>query len=82
MDGVREEVFSIITRTFNLVPGEVTADTMALDVDGWDSLRHTELLLDIEEFFGLELPMAQVQTAETVGELADVIHEAILDLAR
>ena len=55
-------------------PGLVIKPPMsALDIDGWDSLSHTLLVLQLESEFGIELDLDAVSTCADVGNLADYI---------
>jgi acyl carrier protein len=45
----------------------------ALDVDGWDSLSHSMLLLDVEQEFSVELDIARVSACRDIGELIHYI---------
>jgi len=47
-----------------------------MDVDGWDSLTHTELILLIEDEIGRPLQISQVMECENVGDLIEVARKA------
>jgi acyl carrier protein len=49
-------------------------DTTALDVDGWDSLSHTLLMLEIEQAFSVEIDPQKAIQLSNVGELMDYIQ--------
>jgi acyl carrier protein len=74
-DEIMAEVAGIIRRTFRQPDVEITRDTVALDVDGWDSLSHTMLILEVEKRFGVRLPPERVFDLEDVGELVDLVAE-------
>lgn len=69
--------FSKLSRVFREVfdDDDLTLDrsTSAATVDGWDSLRHVVLLLNIEKAFGIKFSSAQVASLKNVGELVDLI---------
>ncbi len=69
------QVASLIRSTFHQPNAQIDRETTAPDVDGWDSLSHTVLLLAIEKHFGVRLPMDQVFDLDTVGDLVDLIVE-------
>lgn len=52
----------------------VSRSTTALDVDGWDSLSHSMLLLELEQAFGITLDADEAARCANVGELADCIE--------
>ena len=45
----------------------------ARDVPGWDSLAHINIVLAIEEAFGLKFRAAQIAKLKNIGDLVDVI---------
>ena len=54
----------------------VTRDTTAGDVEGWDSLMHVTLLLNVEKRFRLKFSSSQVASLKNVGELVDIIDKS------
>jgi acyl carrier protein len=74
-DDILAQVGDIIRETFRQKDVVITRETTALDVDGWDSLSHTMLLLDVETHFGARLPAERVYDLADVGELVDLIAE-------
>ena len=59
-----------IFRTLFNDPGlELRDDLTARDVDGWDSLNHVNLMILVEEEFGVRFTTAEVSGLQDVGEL-------------
>ncbi len=76
-DPILPIVAQIIRRMFHCAADtRITRETTALDIDGWDSLSHTSLVLEIEERFDIELSAERMFDLADVGELADLIAEA------
>lgn len=77
----RAEIFEKLTEVFRDVfdDGDITIGetTTAADVEDWDSLTHITLLATVEEEFGVKFSMKAVQGLKNVGELADLIAEAL-----
>lgn len=74
---VMEKLNEIARDIFDDEELELTDDTIAADVDGWDSLRHLSLMNEIENEFEIKFEMKEVQGLSNVGELVDVILERI-----
>ncbi|MBV8489461.1 MAG: hypothetical protein JO199_02950 [Candidatus Eremiobacteraeota bacterium] len=73
-DAVLARVAQIIADVFHPPEGTVvTRETTANDIDGWDSLSHTTLIMQVEEAFGIELPIEGLYALRDVGELADLV---------
>lgn len=73
------EVLKLLTPIFRDVFDdesiELTAETTAADVDGWDSVEHFNLISEIEAKFKMRFQMREVSGMKNVGELADIVAE-------
>lgn len=74
-DTLLTRVGRVIGETFGDDSLQVTRETIADDVPGWDSLSHTILMLALEDEFGITLP-ADTKGFANVGQLVDVIAAA------
>ena len=54
---------------------QVTPQTTSADIDGWDSLSHVRLLLEVERAFGIRLRGQEGTRLKDVGELLALIAE-------
>lgn len=66
-------VADIIASQFFCDANEITRETTAMDVDGWDSASHVILILEIEQQLGLTFPDERVGDFRNVGEMIDAI---------
>lgn len=73
---ILNKVGETIRETFGVDDIEITSETVADDIPGWDSLSHTILMLTMEQTFGIEL--ASSTTYRNVGELVAVIFKKII----
>ena len=78
-DEVMEKVTEIAREIFDDEELELYDETIAADVDGWDSLTHLSLMNEIENEFDIKFEMREVQGLGNVGELIDVIMERIAE---
>ena len=53
----------------------VNADTTADDIEDWDSLEHINLVVAIEEEFGMKFKMSEVTGMKNVGEMVGILME-------
>ena len=65
----------ILARQFQIASDSVSRDTSAYDVNGWDSVSHVYVLLEVERRFGVRLPEQRVFQLENVGDLVDLVAE-------
>jgi acyl carrier protein len=52
-------------------------ETTAEDVDGWDSMNHIFIVVEIEKRFGVKFQAAEMEELKNVGELAVLVHEKL-----
>ena len=75
----REEAYERLNGVFREVLDDETIElhdeTVADDVDGWDSFEHINLIVGIEDEFGFKIPMKKVNSMKNVGEMVDVMLE-------
>ena len=56
---------------------ELTYETVAEDIDEWDSLAHIQLIKEIEKEFGIKLSSKEILSWDDVGEMIDAIFEKL-----
>jgi acyl carrier protein len=74
---IMKKITETIWETFGVEGIDITRETVADDIPGWDSLSHTVLMMTVEQVFGIELPDST--TYNDVGDLIDVIAGKIND---
>jgi acyl carrier protein len=78
---VRETLLNIIRDLFGYEELEVTRDTIAADIDGWDSLGHINVIIAIEEAFDLRFATAEIgalkDDGQNIGVLIDLIESKL-----
>ena len=72
----------VIRDTFPVDDLEIGHETSALDVDGWDSLQHVILMLNIERAFGLRVPISSTYRMSNVGDLVAFLHHLLNEMPR
>lgn len=74
---VKREVLDKLSVVFNDVFDSadinLTYETTALDVDGWDSITNIELVVAVETEFGIEFTADDIASFQNVGEMCDKI---------
>ena len=74
---VLEKVTEIIRDVFDDEGIVVSDETVASDVDGWDSLMHITLIGAIEDELDIKFAMKDVVAMENVGRMVDIIMEQL-----
>jgi acyl carrier protein len=52
---------------------ELTRETTANEVVGWDSLSHIQILVALERAYGVRFTAAEIADLKDVGSLCDVL---------
>ena len=55
----------------------ITMETVASDVDGWDSLVQVMIVGEIRNAFGVKLSSTEIATLENVGSMVEAIAAKI-----
>jgi len=74
----KEEILKIVDEickeVFDDENLDISVDTIAKDVKGWDSLSHLSLINEIENRFNIRFRLKEIQGAKNVGELIEYIE--------
>jgi acyl carrier protein len=68
-----QKIAGIIGERLMIDPSRITRETTAEDVDGWDSITHSLLMLEVERQLGITLATEQMFDLENVGALVDSV---------
>ena len=75
----REEVYERLNKVFREILDddsiELHDETVADDVDGWDSFEHINLVVAVEKEFGIRTFATLDEAMANVGEMVDIILE-------
>lgn len=74
---VLDKVNAVIQDVFDDDSIRVSDETVASDVDGWDSLMHITLIGTIEDEFDIKFAMKDVVGMKNVGQMVDLIMEQL-----
>jgi acyl carrier protein len=72
-----EEITGKLKSVFQKVLEEnditITREMTAQDIEQWDSLRHIQLIGEVEKAFGIKFKLREVLGMKNVGDLIDLI---------
>ena len=66
----------IFSATFDLPVAEIGADATPDTIEAWDSLRHMQLVLGLEEEFGVQFSPEQITAMLSFEAVAKTVAEA------
>lgn len=70
-----EKITEILAEQLDADREAMTSDTKIADDLGADSLDLVDLLMSVEDEFGIEIPDEDVETIQTIGDLVNYINE-------
>jgi len=68
-----DRIVETIAETFGADPARITRATVADDVDGWDSLGHSILMVRLSRRLGTEIDAWTASESRSVGHLIDLL---------
>lgn len=71
---IMQDVFKDVFDNNNLL---ITEDTVAEDIEEWDSLAHIQLIKEIEARFNIKLTSKEFMSWDNIGEMIDSIQSKI-----
>jgi acyl carrier protein len=74
---VQEDVKKIVIEKLGVKPEEVTNEARFIDDLGADSLDTVELIMALEEQFGVEVPDEEAEKLTTVGKAVEYIEKRV-----
>jgi len=72
---IEERVKEIIVNQLDVNPDQVTPDAKFIEDLGADSLDTVELVMELEDKFGNEIPDDEAEKLQTVGDVIKYIEE-------
>ena len=70
-----EQIIDLLAKQFRIDPASLDADTNIVEDLGADSLEIVDMLMAIEENFGITVSDEEAMTLKTVRDVADFIEE-------
>jgi acyl carrier protein len=72
---VNEKIEVLLAEVLQIPAATITDDLAMTDLDIWDSLKHMELIMTLEQSLGLQLSFDEIVRMRSVGEIKRVLKE-------
>jgi len=72
---INGRVESLLAETLNIPAAGITDGLAMQDVGSWDSLKHMELIVALEQGFGIDFTFEEIVEMTSVGEIKRVLRE-------
>jgi acyl carrier protein len=73
-----EKLTDIFRTLFNISDLVLRDDLVASDVPGWDSFNHINLMITIEQEFGVKFANDEVAKMQNVADLKNVLEKKLV----
>jgi acyl carrier protein len=70
-----EQVRNVASDIFGIPANQVTAESSPETIDNWDSMQHLNLVLAIEEKFGVQLDPEDIEEMKNIGAVAALVEK-------
>ncbi len=70
-----EKVRKLVAEVFQIRESDITLETNMKDIDSWDSLTHMELIVSLEDEFGIEFTADEIMEMTDVAKIEKIVGE-------
>ncbi len=71
---MRDDIIAVFAQIFGRAPEQFGDDTAPATVEGWDSVRHVELVVALEERFGCMFDPDEVPELTSLARIEDILR--------
>ena len=74
-----KRLIECVSRTLKIDGAGVTGETAPANTPSWDSIAHLNLVLEVEDTFGVRLSTDEIPRVSSVGSLEEILraHKAL-----
>ena len=77
MNELEKRISKVMSNVMEIPVESIDANSNQDNIEGWDSLKHLDLILGLEEEFGLTIPIEEVGSLTTFALIRLIIQEQI-----
>lgn len=74
---VFDQIRIMASDLFGVPVDQISAASSAQTLDNWDSIQHLNLVLAVEEKFGLQLSPEEIEQMKSVGDTAKLVESKL-----
>jgi acyl carrier protein len=77
-----EQVRGIASDILGVPAGKITVASSPETIESWDSMQHLNLVLAIEERFGVQLSPEEIEQMNNIGLVAALVEKKVSSVSR
>lgn len=70
-----ERILSIAADVFNVPQNGLTKDSSPRTVAHWDSMQHLNLILSLEQSFGMRFTPEEIMEMDSIGKIVSMVEK-------
>ncbi len=70
-----DQVRNVASDIFGISADKITAESSPETIENWDSMQHLNLVLAIEEKFGVQLEPEDIEEMKNIGAVAALVEK-------
>jgi acyl carrier protein len=70
-----EQVRNIASDIFGVPADKITAQSSPETIENWDSMQHLNLVLAVEEKFGVQLEPEDIEKMKNIGAVTELVDK-------
>ena len=74
---IENRIKNVLSAVFDIPVQEINGNSSTDTIDSWDSLKHMNLIITLEEEFNITIPDTEVGNMLTYGLVLLIVKEAI-----
>lgn len=76
-DAVRQKVLNIAADVLSMPAKSLTETSSPKTIENWDSIRHLNLVLALEDRFALEFAPEEMEQMDTIGQITSLVESKL-----
>jgi acyl carrier protein len=72
---MKQRIIELVSSIMDVPAESLTEDSSPANVESWDSLKHMNLVLALEEEFGIRLNDERIMKMVSVGAIVETVSE-------
>ena len=69
-----DDVTRVLADVFGVDPRQIRPDSSPDTIEGWDSVQHLNLIIALEQEFGVRFAPEEIEEAVSVQAIADLVQ--------
>ena len=76
---MNQEIFERVKKVIvaQLGEAEISSETTAKDVEGWDSLTHVKIINGVQNEFNIKFTMSDLRSFSCVGKIVECVEKKL-----